>query len=98
MSTPPDPYLTTRQAAELLGVSPASIIRWILHDGLTARRVRCRGGQYRYQVLRSVCLARLETVRARRVKVAAAVALPLDPYTRDVLQRHGLLRYYRGAQ
>lgn len=90
-----DVYLTTRQAAELLGVSPETVIRWILHDGLAARRVRCRGGQCRYRVLRQAALARLEVVEGER-DLRPALAAPLNPYTRELAERYGLLKFYRG--
>jgi excisionase family DNA binding protein len=87
-----DPYLTTREAAKLLRVSSESVIRWILHDRLPA--VRLPGGHYR--VRRSDVLARLKAVGERVQPVKTGKAAPMNPYTREVLRKAGLLRFVPG--
>lgn len=76
-----------REAARLARVSPETVIRWILHDGLAAVRRRTARG-HRYLVDRRALLARLERPRG-----AAPVRLPLPPEAVAALERMGLLKY-----
>jgi excisionase family DNA binding protein len=90
-----DEYLTTREAARLLRVSPETIIRWAQHDGLPALRLRCeRSGRWRYRFRRADVLARLE-----RVTGAPQPAAPprLSAWEAEVLERRGLLKWVGGG-
>lgn len=75
--------LTTKEAAQLVRRSPETLIRWILHDGLAAVRVKTKNG-HRYLISRAALLARLEQVRP---EVPVRI---IDPRTAEGLKRFGL--------
>jgi excisionase family DNA binding protein len=88
-------YLTTREAARLLRVSPATVLRWCLHDGLPGLRLKCeRSGRWRYRFRRADILARLERVTG--VPQPAPPAR-LSAWERDALERRGLLKWVGGG-
>lgn len=89
----PSEYLTAREAATLLHVSPETIIRWILHRGLPARRVGPPGGRLlRYQVLRAAVEELIRQVPGQRDwrAIARPRAEAVRPQTREALARLGL--------
>ncbi len=77
--------ISTKEAARIAGCSAETIIRWCLHDGLTAYRRRC-GKVWRYRVCRRSLLERLSLVQTG----AAPEPSGIRPETLERLRRLGV--------
>jgi len=82
--TDTDFYVTTDEAASLLGVTASSVRRRCQLGQLPALRDRV---SRRYRIVRSAVLAQLEPVRPP----PPAALIPLSGRARATLERHGLL-------
>jgi hypothetical protein len=93
MSNPDDndhDLISTREAARIAHVSPETIIRWLLHDGLQGVRRRAGKG-WRYLVSRKSLLGRMELMGGPSPAPPVRRSVGMDPWTREKLREFGLL-------